>query len=156
MRAAVALRNVVGEGKHILVVAVVPPQSDLDADPVALALDEDRFIDQCGLGAVEVAHEGLEAALIEQLLALGLGMAQVGQYDPYARIEERKLPQAVLDGRVVELDHGERFGRWRERDLGAALRVAVVDWRRSDNLERRDGVAAREFDEVLEPVAPDA
>ena len=83
-------------------------------------------------------------------------MAQVGQDDPDARVEERELPQAVLDGRVVELDHGERFGRRRERDLGAALRLAVLDWRRSDHLERRDSVAAREFDEVLEPVAPDA
>ena len=42
MRAAVALGDVVGEGQHILVVAVVPPQSDFDADAVALALDEDR------------------------------------------------------------------------------------------------------------------
>ena len=84
MRAAVALGDVVGERQHILVVAVVPPQSDFDADPVALALDEDGLIDQRGLGAVEVAHEGFEAALVEQLLALGLGMAQVGQYDPDA------------------------------------------------------------------------
>src|ERR1700742_833659 len=109
MPAAVALGNVVGEGKHILVVAVVPPKSDLDANTVALALDENRFIDQRALGAVEIAHKGFQAALIEQLLALGLGMAQVGQYDPDARIEERELAQAVLDGRIVELDHGERF-----------------------------------------------
>ena len=156
MRAAIALGDVVGEREHVLVVAVVPPQSDFDADAVALALDEDGLIDQRGLGAVEVAHEGFEAALVEQLLALGLGVAQVGQYDPDARVEERELPQAVLDGRVVELDHGEGFGRGGERDLGAALRLAVDDRRRSDHLERRDSVAAGEFDEVLEPVAPDA
>ncbi len=154
MRAPIALRDVVGERQHVLVVAVVPPKSDFNADPVALALDEDGLIDQRALGAVKVAHEGLEAALVEQLLALGLSVTQVGQYDPDARIEERKLPQAVLDGRVVELDHGEGFGRRRERDLGAALRLAVGDWRRSDYLERRDSVAAREFDDVLEPVAP--
>ena len=156
MRAAVALRDVVGERQHVLVVAVVPPQSDFDADAVALALDEDRLIDQRGLGAVEIAHEGLEAALVVELLALGLGMAQIGQHDPDARIEEGELAQAMLDGRVVELDHGEGFGRGGERDLGAALRLAVDDRRRSDDLERRDRVAAGEFDEVLEPVAPDA
>src|ERR1043166_8940738 len=36
MRAAVALRNVVGEREHGLVIAVVPPQRTLDAEAVAL------------------------------------------------------------------------------------------------------------------------
>ncbi len=108
------------------------------------------------LGAVEIAHERFEAALVVELLALGLGVAQVGQYDPDARIEERQLAQAMLDGRIVELDHGEGFGRGGERDLGAALRLAVDDRRGSDHLERRDRVAASEFDEMLQPVAPDA
>ena len=61
MGAAVALRDVVGEGQHVLVVAVVPPERDLDRDAVALALDEDGLADQRGLGAVEIAHEGLES-----------------------------------------------------------------------------------------------
>ena len=42
MRAAVALRDVVGEAQHVLVIAVVPPQRDLDVDAVALGLDHDR------------------------------------------------------------------------------------------------------------------
>ena len=66
MRAAVALRDVVGEGQHVLVIAVVPPQRDLDADAVALAPDQDRLLDQRRLGAVEIAHEGLEAALVDR------------------------------------------------------------------------------------------
>ena len=37
MRAAVALRDVVGEAEHVLVVAVVPPQRAFDRDAVALA-----------------------------------------------------------------------------------------------------------------------
>jgi hypothetical protein len=37
MRAAIALRDVVGEAEHVLVVAVVPPQRDVDRDAVALA-----------------------------------------------------------------------------------------------------------------------
>ena len=107
MRAAVALRDVVGEGQHVLVVAVVPPQRDLDRDAVALAADDDRLVDQRRLGAVEIAHEGLEPALVMQLLALGLGAARVGQDDAHAGIEEGQLAQAVLDRRVIELDHGE-------------------------------------------------
>src|SRR3984885_3655495 len=83
-------------------------------------------------------------------------MAQVGQYDPDARIEECELPQAMLDGRIIELDHGEGFGRGGERDLGAALRLAVDCRRWSPHLERRDSVAAGEFDEVLKSVSPEA
>ena len=40
MGAAVALRDVVGEGQHVLVVGIVPPQRDFDGDILALALDQ--------------------------------------------------------------------------------------------------------------------
>ncbi len=43
MRAAVALRNVVREAQHRLVVAVVPPQRRLDVDAVLVAADHDRI-----------------------------------------------------------------------------------------------------------------
>ena len=46
MRAAVALRDVVGEAEHGLVVAVVPPQRAFDGDAVALGLDHDRRRDE--------------------------------------------------------------------------------------------------------------
>ena len=42
MRAAVALRDVVGEAQHVLMVAVVPPQRRLDADAVRLRAHHDR------------------------------------------------------------------------------------------------------------------
>ncbi len=57
MGAAVALRNVVGEAEHILVVAVVPPQSGLDRNVVLLPSDHDRLGDQRMFGAIEVADE---------------------------------------------------------------------------------------------------
>ena len=65
MRAAVALRDVVGEDQHVLVVGIVPPQGDFDGDAVALAAYQHRLADQRALGAVEIAHEGFEAALVE-------------------------------------------------------------------------------------------
>ena len=74
----------------------------------------------------------------------------------HARIEEGEFAQAMLDRRVVELDHGEGFGRRRERDLGAPLRPAVDQRRGPHDLERRDHVAMSEFDEMLEPVPPNA
>ena len=42
VRAPVPLRDVVGEAQHGLVVAVVPPQREVDLDLLALAADDDR------------------------------------------------------------------------------------------------------------------
>ena len=62
----------------------------------------------------------------------------------------------MLDRRVIELDHGEGPGRRGEGDFRAALRHPVHDGRGPDDLQRRDRLAMREFDEMLESVAPDA
>jgi hypothetical protein len=81
MRAAVALRDVVGEAEHVLVIAVVPPHRAFDADAVVLG----RIIIGCGhqrgVVAVEIFHEGLDAALVDHLLALLDRVAHVGQND---------------------------------------------------------------------------
>ena len=61
MRAAVALRDVVGEDQHALVIAVVPGERDFHGDAFALGDDHDRVGDQRILGAVEIAHELLPA-----------------------------------------------------------------------------------------------
>ncbi len=119
VRAAVALRDVVGEAEHVLVVAVVPPHRHLDGDPVALRREHDRLRDQRRLGGVEIAHEGLEPALVVQLHLDRLGVAQVAQDDAHARVEEGELAQPVLQRLEVELDHGEGLGRGQEGDLGA-------------------------------------
>ncbi len=67
------------------------------------------LVEQRRLGAVEIAHEGLQAALVMQLLALDLGVARVGQHDAHAGIEEGEFAQPMLDRREIELDHGEGF-----------------------------------------------
>jgi hypothetical protein len=63
VRAAVALRDVVGEAEDLLVIAVVPFERDVDADLVALAVDGDRVRDERGLGAIEIADERGDPAL---------------------------------------------------------------------------------------------
>ena len=57
---------------------------------------------------------------------------------------------------VVELDHGEGLGRGPEGHLRAALRLALDERRRAHDLQRRDHIAMRELDKMLEAVPPDA
>jgi hypothetical protein len=148
--AAVALRDVVGEGQHVLVVGVVPPQRHLDGDAVLLAGDVDRGLDQRLLGAVEIADELDQAALVEQFGLAGIGMAVVGQLDADAGIEEGQLAQAVLQRVVVELDIGEGVLRRREGDLGAGVVAGVAG-----DLQRAVGDAVGEAHLVELAVAAD-
>jgi hypothetical protein len=150
MRAAVALRDVVGEGEHRLVVAVVPPQRGLDADAVALGLDDDGGGDERSLVAVEIAHERLDAALVAHFLALLDRVALVAQHDVNARIEERELAQPVLQRGEVELRHAEGLAAGQKRHLRADLVVGCADDR-----ERSDRLAVAELHGVFLAVAPD-
>ena len=150
MGAAVALRNVVGEAQHVLVVAVVPPQRRLDADAVHFGIDHDRRGHHRLLVAIEISDEFLDAAFVMHRLALLDRVAHVGQHDIDAGIEEGELAQPVFQRREVVFDMGEGFRRGEERHLGAALAVGVAD-----HLERRHRVAMGEFDEMLLAVAPD-
>src|SRR3546814_20754029 len=52
VRAAVALRDVVGEGEDVLLIAVVPSERDLDADISALAVVRYRIGEPLRLGAL--------------------------------------------------------------------------------------------------------
>ncbi len=150
MGAAVALRDVVGEAQHGLVVAVVPPHRAFDAGAVALGADHDRFRHQRRLVAVEISHERLDAALVDHLLALLDGVALVGQHDADAGIEERQFAQAVLQRRPVEFGHGEGLLGGQERHLGAAPLE-----RGADVGERGDRLAVAELDHGFAAVAPD-
>ena len=138
--AAVALRNGVGEAQHGLVVAVVPPQRALDRDSVALGLDHDRGGNERGLVAVEIPHERLDPALVEQDFGFLDGMPQVGEHDPHARIEEGEFAQPVLQRRVIELGHGERPRARQERHLGAALDPGPGRRPRAAPTPRRRGI----------------
>ena len=150
MGAAIALRNVVGEAEHGLVVAVVPPQRALDRDAVALGIDHNRFRHQRCLVAVEITDERLDAALVAQLFALLDGMALVGEHDQHAGIEEGEFAHPVFERREIELGHREGFRRGQERHLGAALAFGIADDRK-----RCDRVAVVKLDEVRFAVAPD-
>ena len=65
-------------------VAVIPPEGDFYADPIALACYHDRRAQERMLGAIKVSHESFEPSLIEELFLFTLGMAFIGQDDVYA------------------------------------------------------------------------
>ena len=150
MRAAVALRDVVGEAQHVLVVAVVPPQGAVHRDAVLLAMDHDRLGEDGLLGAVEIAHEGGDAALVEEFDVLFFHAAMIGQQDAHAGIEEGQLAQAMLKRAKVEFGLGEGFGGGEEGDLRAALAGCFAH-----HLQRRIGLTMGEAHEVLLAIAED-
>ena len=151
MGAAVALRDVVGEGQHVLVVAVVPPHRHIDADAVALAGDADRLRDQRGAAAVEILDELLHAALeVEGCLSGGL-RPLVAQHDADAGVEEGEFAQPLLQGLEGVVEIREGLGRGEEAHLGSVEILGLAD-----NLERLDGLAALEAGAVQLAVAPDA
>ncbi len=162
MGASIPLGDVVGEAQHGLVVAVVPPQGEIDLDPFLLAADDDDVLEDGRLGLVEVAHEGLDPAFIVQDLLELLGPAMVLQLDDHARVEEGELAQAVLERLQVEVDVGEGGDRGVEGDLGARQDLAIVAQRRvARDAQALDRVAALEphlvafavaIDDQLQPV----
>ena len=157
MRAAVALRDVVGEAQHVLVERVVPGQRELhpdirhvDARGAFLGGHADRRRKDRGLGAIQPFNKGHQAAFIERLAFHRRRVAFITQHNAQPGIEEREFPQAPFQHRVIELHLGEGAGGRLEGHFRAARRV-----RRPDHHQRCFGVAVAEADEMLQPVAPD-
>src|SRR5437763_918291 len=75
---------------------------------IALAADRNRLRQQRRLRPIEPFDEGGDAALVEQLDALGLSMTRVGEDQPNTRIEEGELAKTVLEEIEIELGLLER------------------------------------------------
>ena len=95
--------DVVGEGEHALVEAVVPLERHLDGRAVLHAGDVHRRCEQRGLVAVQVFDEGHDAALVVEFPADGGLAPVVGQHDAYAGIQEGHLAEAGLQRVEVEV-----------------------------------------------------
>ena len=117
MGSAVPLRDVVGEAEDVLVIAVVPPECDLDGDAILLADDRDRLADKRLLGAVQIGDESFETAVIQHLFLLDLRVAPVGEENAHTGIQEGQFAQAMLQRRIDEFDIGEGFGARQEGDF---------------------------------------
>jgi hypothetical protein len=97
VRAALARVDVVREGIHVLGVAVVVLEGHFEHDAALLYFNEDRLVER-RLGAVQMLHEGDDAALVlEDLLLL---LALVLERDFETLVEEGQLAQAL--GQDVE------------------------------------------------------
>ena len=97
MRPAVALRDVVGEAQHRLVIAVGPLHRDFEQDVVTLAADRDRRRMQHLLGAVEIVRKGFETAFEMQGDGFWLDPARVVQHQRDAAVQKGELAQPVLE-----------------------------------------------------------
>ena len=156
MGAAVALGDVVGEGKHGFVVGVVPPHRDFHADAVLLAQHVDGFGHDRGLGAIEVFDEFLDAAFVEQLGMQRFGGAFVFDDDADAGIEEGEFAQAGFQRLEAVFEVGEGavrrvgLGRGEEADLCPALAGGGAD-----RVDMGDAFAMFEPGAVFGVVAPD-
>ena len=107
MRAAIALGDIIGEAQHGLVIAVIPPEREIDLDLFAATANNDRGLDQGCLGLVQMADKGLDPALIMQDLFIGLGPAQVLELDKDAGIQKGQLAQPVFQGLAVKFNGGK-------------------------------------------------
>jgi hypothetical protein len=113
--------DVVREGEHRLLVGGVPLERHLDGALTALPLEEDDLLLNRVLALVEVADEVLDAALVLELGPVPTA-ALVGQRDLQPAREERRLAQALLEDREVEVERLEDLGVRQEGD-GRARRL---------------------------------
>ena len=110
--------DVVGVAEHRLVEAVVPGQGELDTDATR-AIDTacQRLAQDGGLRSIQEAHELDQAAIETEIGRLHRGVPLVEQADAQARVQERQLPQALLQDRVFEFRLGEGGGTRFETSL---------------------------------------
>ena len=109
----------VDEGTDGLVVTVGVLQRHLDVDAVALSRDVDGFRIKRGLVHVEVLHELGHSALVVE--SLGLACPLVLEVDGDLLVQERLVPEPLLELAVVKLDGLEYLRVRVEGDLRTGL-----------------------------------
>ena len=153
MRSAIDGVDVVGEAEDRLGVCVVVLQRNLHDDVALLGLHVDGLLVQHLLALVEQLDElGDAAGVLVDLrlgLALGVGLALIGERDLDALVQERELAKTVGEGVEVVLGDREDALVGKEVDLGAAALG------RAHLAEFRDGVALGVVHLPGKAVAPD-
>ena len=114
MGTAVALRDVVREAENILLVRLVPLQSNFHGNAVPSGGRVQHGFMQRLLGTMQVLDEGADAAHV--LEPVMFARTIVEQIDDEATVEKRQFPQAARKDGVVKVDVLEDFRTWAERD----------------------------------------
>ncbi len=105
MRAAVPVANVVGEAEERLLVGIVPLHGDFHREVPRIygfdLLDVDGRLMEGVLVAVEVLHEGVDAAGVQEIVAFPIALVRDPDVHPFVEVAE--FPQALAEGLEGEL-----------------------------------------------------
>ena len=122
MAAAVALRNVVRVAQDMLLIRIVPAQSDFDFDSGALAAARKRLFVRRRFAAVQKFDISQNPALeAKQIAAIG---ALVAQLDRQAGIQKRQLAQTARKNLVMKIDGAENLDIGEKSHFGAVFLAA--------------------------------
>ena len=115
MRAAIPLRNGVGEAKYVFLVRIVPLHGQLHRHLVTLHIEGDHRLMQRRLIAVQVPNKLGDAALVFEMVFLA--NALVRQDDLHSRVEKREFAQPLRQNVVMKLNIGKHFATGQEPDF---------------------------------------
>ena len=146
MRAAVSLRDVVGETERVLVEGVGPGHRQLDRDVVTRRRQRHGIMKR-GARPVQPVHELCQAAVKEEFGHRPVGAALVGKFDPYPGIQEGELAKPVLQRGEIEFHRRKGFLGRQEGDMGSLLAAGIFDVGK-----RALGLAMAETQVMLAPV----
>ena len=101
MRATIFLRDIVGIAETGFLVGICPLQGGFDGDRIILEREIHHFCVQRRLQLGQMFDKGSDTAVVfEDIMAI---RALIGEFDAYARIEERQLSQTLGENFVVKL-----------------------------------------------------
>ena len=118
MRAAVALRNVVGETLHVLAVAVVPLHRDFNGDAGLFAARKEHVFVNRRLRFIDVLNKALDATGVCEVFALACTL--IDQLNLHTAIQERELTNALGQTFEVIFNVNEGFNRRQKVHFGTA------------------------------------
>ena len=131
MRAAVALRDVIGEALRGFLIGIIPLHGDFDNDAVFFAGGVKDGLVQHAFTAIHVFDKTLDAAAVGEILFLAGALISHDDFD--AVIQERQFAQAARQDVVMKLDFAEHFGARHEMHFGTTAFAFSRGFERSNS-----------------------
>ena len=105
MRAAIALRNIIGKAENILLVGIIPLHRKLDFDIVLLPLDIDYLFMNRRLVFIQMFDERPNSSFILEYIFLVTTL--IYQMNMDTRVQKRKFSEPFGQNIVMKLDIAE-------------------------------------------------